>query len=124
MAAPCRVQVIRAVLDWPLGSTALLPNAALMYNMLGEAEGEAGLEVARATMARAYATPGASVHWYGKAGCSVKRKIGHVTVTAGTRSEACRRLDAVAPGAPRAAAAAAALLHVMAQRGSCRHRGP
>lgn len=93
------MQVIRALLDWPLGSTALLPSAAMMYNMLGEAEGEAGLEAARATMARAYATPGARVHWYGKAGCSVKRKIGHVNITAGTRSEACRRLDAVAPGA-------------------------
>ena len=28
-------------------------------------------------------TPGASLHWYGKAGISAGRKLGHVTITAG-----------------------------------------
>ena len=50
-------------------------------------------------MARAYKTPGASMHWYDKEGCQVKRKIGHVNITANGRPEACRRLDSVAPGA-------------------------
>lgn len=67
--------------------------------MQGSAEGEAGLAAAHALMSRAYATHGASVHWYDKADVVPKRKIGHVNITAPTRAEARRRLDAVADGA-------------------------
>lgn len=28
-------------------------------------------------------TPGAAVHWYGKAGIAAGRKLGHITITAG-----------------------------------------
>jgi Phosphoribosylaminoimidazole carboxylase C-terminal domain len=93
------VQVIRAILGWPLGSVDLLPACALMYNVLGAADGAAGVAAAQQTMARAYRTPGAAVHWYDKAGCARKRKLGHINIVADSRAEACRRLDSVAPGA-------------------------
>jgi phosphoribosylaminoimidazole carboxylase len=50
-------------------------------------------------MTRAYATPAASVHWYCKDAVAPQRKIGHVNIVGPTRSEARRRLEAVAPGA-------------------------
>ena len=93
------LQALRAILSWPLGSVDLLPACTFMYNLLGQADGEEGLELARQTMARAYKTPGAAMHWYDKEGCQRKRKIGHVNIIANGRPEACRRLDSVAPGA-------------------------
>ena len=36
---------IRAVLGWPLGDTSLTSGSAVMLNLLGEAEGEAGVSV-------------------------------------------------------------------------------
>ena len=46
-----------------------------MLNLLGEAEGEAGVRIAHELMAKAYATPGVNVHWYDKAGMSKGRKV-------------------------------------------------
>ena len=37
-----------------------------MLNLLGEAEGEAGVRLAHELMAKAYRMSGAKVHWYGK----------------------------------------------------------
>ena len=45
-----------------------------MLNLLGEADGEAGLRAAHAAIGRALAVPGASVHWYGKEEVKTKRK--------------------------------------------------
>ena len=92
-------QVLRAILGWPLGSTELKPACALMYNLIGAADGDDGVALARQAMARAVSTPGASLHWYDKAGCREKRKIGHVNLVAASRAEALRRLELVAPGA-------------------------
>jgi phosphoribosylaminoimidazole carboxylase len=96
------LQVLRAILGWPLGSVALLPNTALMYNVIGQADGDAdgdaGVCAAHGIMARAYCTPGASMHWYDKAGFREKRKIGHINIVAASRAEACRRLESVASG--------------------------
>lgn len=70
-----------------------------LLRVQGSADGDAGVEAAHALMSRAYATPGASVHWYDKADVVAQRKIGHVNISAPTRAEARRRLDAVVEGA-------------------------
>ena len=68
-------QHVRAVLGWPLGSTALRSPAA-MANVLGTGPPR------RARLAGVDAvlrTPGASLHWYGKREVRPLRKMGHVT---------------------------------------------
>ena len=87
-------QHVRCVLGLPLGSTALRVPAAAMINILGAAPTAAELESAGgdaaaaaraatwAPLCRALAVPGASLHWYDKAGAIVPgRKLGHVTIT-------------------------------------------
>lgn len=65
---------VRAVLDWPLGETALVAPAVACTNVLGES----GLDPRR-HLAAALAVPGASVQLYGKTP-EPGRKLGHVTV--------------------------------------------
>ncbi len=75
---------VRAVLGWPLGSTAMVAPAAVMVNLLGTAKATGhphGLE-------RALAVPGAHVHIYGKAMSGAGRKMGHVTALGATLNEA------------------------------------
>lgn len=96
-------QHLRAVLGWPLGDPSLRGSgaggvggeSAIMLNILGAADGDAGVVQAHETMARAYATPGASVHWYGKDGVAKGRKVGHVTILGRSRAEARARLARV-----------------------------
>ena len=64
---------LRAVLDWPLGSTRLVAPAVAMVNVLGQ-----GVDLATANLPRALDVDGASVHLYGKEE-RLGRKIGHVT---------------------------------------------
>ncbi|HEX2909678.1 MAG TPA: 5-(carboxyamino)imidazole ribonucleotide synthase [Chloroflexia bacterium] len=69
--------LLRAILDLPLGSTELIAPAA-MVNLLGQnkrTDGPDGLE-------QALAVPGANVHLYGKAESRPGRKMGHVTALA------------------------------------------
>lgn len=89
----------RAILGWPLGDTSLNTGCAIMLNLIGEADDEEGERIAHERMARAYKTPGCKVHWYGKAGIKVGRKVGHINVVAKTREEARRRLAAIDPEA-------------------------
>jgi len=75
---------VRAVLGWPLGSTALRSPAAAMVNLLAPAEGPGrplGLE-------DALRVPGAHVHLYGKTRSAPGRKMGHVTALGATSDEA------------------------------------
>ncbi|MCL4179759.1 MAG: 5-(carboxyamino)imidazole ribonucleotide synthase [Verrucomicrobia bacterium] len=75
---------VRAVLGWPLGSTALRSPAAAMVNLLAAAEGPGrppGLE-------DALRVPGAHVHLYGKTRSAPGRKMGHVTALGATADEA------------------------------------
>jgi 5-(carboxyamino)imidazole ribonucleotide synthase len=75
---------VRAVLGWPLGSTAMVAPAAVMINLLGSSAGPGtpqGLE-------SALAIPGAHVHIYGKAKSGVGRKMGHITALGQTVSAA------------------------------------
>jgi 5-(carboxyamino)imidazole ribonucleotide synthase len=65
---------IRAVLDWPLGDTAMRAPVAATVNVLGADDGDVA-----ARLPAALAVPGAHVHLYGKAS-RPGRKLGHVTV--------------------------------------------
>ncbi|KAF8073186.1 ADE2 [Scenedesmus sp. PABB004] len=96
---------LRAVLGWPLGDTGLNVGSCLMLNMLGEADGEPGVAAAHALMAAAYATPGASVHWYDKPGMRAGRKIGHINVVAPDAATGRARLARLDPSAAAALAA-------------------
>jgi 5-(carboxyamino)imidazole ribonucleotide synthase len=69
---------LRAVLGWPLGSTAMRAPAAVMVNTLGRREGPVGPEHARPALAVA----GAAMHFYGKRQGRIGRKMGHVTALA------------------------------------------
>lgn len=83
---------VRAVLGWPLGSTAMVAPAAVMVNLLGERRSPgrpAGLE-------RALAVPGAHVHIYGKAMSGAGRKMGHVTALGNSMDQALAAAQAAA----------------------------
>ncbi|MFB6247108.1 MAG: 5-(carboxyamino)imidazole ribonucleotide synthase [Salinibacter sp.] len=87
---------VRAVLDWPLGSTALRAPHAVMVNVLGTREGTP----ARAdTLPDALAVEGATPHIYGKPDVRPGRKMGHVTALGAdpqdTRARAERAADAI-----------------------------
>ncbi|KAH9619304.1 hypothetical protein KSS87_022095 [Heliosperma pusillum] len=74
-------QHLRAVVGLPLGDSSLKTPAAIMYNILGEDEGERGFFLAHQLMRRALNVPGASVHWYDKSDIKKQRKMGHITIT-------------------------------------------
>ncbi len=76
---------IRAITGLPLGNTRLI-RPTVMVNILGE-EDSNGPAVVKG-LYDVMKIKGASVHIYGKAESKPKRKMGHVTVTADTLSEA------------------------------------
>lgn len=85
-ACPCSQfeNHIRAILGWPLGSSAMRAPAAAMVNLLGDSDGlamPAGLEAA-------FAIEGAHIHIYGKSRSAKGRKMGHVTALGPTPAEA------------------------------------
>lgn len=82
-------QQARAISGLPLGSPNLL-RPAVMWNLLGD------LWVDPATppdWTPVLATPGATLHLYGKSGARPGRKMGHVTFIAATREEAIQRAN-------------------------------
>ncbi|KAG2498284.1 hypothetical protein HYH03_003545 [Edaphochlamys debaryana] len=88
---------VRAVLGWPLGETRLTAGSAIMLNLLGEADGDEGVRMAHQIMGKAYATPGCKVHWYGKDGMKLGRKVGHINIIAESREEARAKLGQLDP---------------------------
>ncbi|HSV74037.1 MAG TPA: 5-(carboxyamino)imidazole ribonucleotide synthase [Chthonomonadales bacterium] len=89
---------VRAVLGWPLGSTAMRAPAAAMVNLLASADGPGTPQ----GLADALRVAGAHVHIYGKTRSAPGRKMGHVTVLSATtdgalevarRAAACIRFD-------------------------------
>jgi 5-(carboxyamino)imidazole ribonucleotide synthase len=85
-------QHLRAILNLPLGNTALL-HASAMINLLGE-EGYAG--VARIEGLReALALEGVHLHLYGKKVTKPFRKMGHITVLAAHARELREKVTAV-----------------------------
>ncbi|XP_023550034.1 phosphoribosylaminoimidazole carboxylase, chloroplastic-like isoform X1 [Cucurbita pepo subsp. pepo] len=73
-------QHLRAVLGLPLGDPSMITPAAIMYNILGEEEGEPGFYIANQLMQRALSISGAFVHWYNKPEMRKQRKMGHITI--------------------------------------------
>ncbi|KAG5404438.1 hypothetical protein IGI04_010557 [Brassica rapa subsp. trilocularis] len=73
-------QHLRAVVGLPLGDPSMRTPASIMYNILGEDDGEAGFRLAHRLIARALSVPGASVHWYDKPEMRKQRKMGHITL--------------------------------------------
>ncbi|XP_048562338.1 phosphoribosylaminoimidazole carboxylase, chloroplastic isoform X2 [Triticum urartu] len=73
-------QHLRAILGLPLGDPAMKAPAAIMYNILGEDEGDSGFVLAHQLIKRALNIPGASVHWYAKPEIRKQRKMGHITI--------------------------------------------
>ena len=69
--------LLRAILDLPLGSTELTAPAA-MVNLLGQNQREGGPD----GLEQALAVKGASIHLYNKAESCPGRKMGHVTALA------------------------------------------
>jgi 5-(carboxyamino)imidazole ribonucleotide synthase len=86
-ANPCSQyeQMLRAILDLPLGAVSPVRPAA-MVNLLGE-EGARGPAVYPG-VERAFALPGVSVHLYGKTETRPFRKMGHVTAVADSVEQA------------------------------------
>ncbi|KAL3520935.1 hypothetical protein ACH5RR_019084 [Cinchona calisaya] len=73
-------QHLRAVVGLPLGDPSMKTPAAIMYNILGEDEGEPGFLMAHQLIQRALGIPGAAVHWYDKPEMRKQRKMGHITI--------------------------------------------
>ncbi|CAM8955413.1 unnamed protein product [Rhodiola kirilowii] len=88
-------QHLRAVVGLPLGDTSMKTPAAIMYNILGEDEGERGFSLARQLIRRALTIPGASVHWYDKPDIRRQRKVGHITIVGPSMGSVEARLDTI-----------------------------
>ncbi|XP_062215696.1 phosphoribosylaminoimidazole carboxylase, chloroplastic-like isoform X2 [Phragmites australis] len=86
-------QHLRAILGLPLGDPSMKAPAAIMYNILGEDEGEAGFILAHQLIERALNIPGASVHWYAKPEMRKQRKMGHITIVGHSKVSVKERLD-------------------------------
>lgn len=78
---------VRAVLGWPLGSTAMHAPAAVMINLLGAGPGPGFPD----GLPNALAVQGAAVHLYGKTTSARGRKMGHVTALGDTLDSAMAR---------------------------------
>ncbi len=90
---------VRATLGLPLGDTNLKVNHIMMLNILGEADGKRGEQLAGELIDHALATPGCSVHWYDKSGVTKGRKIGHINIVGKSMQEVRDRLRALDPKA-------------------------
>ncbi|MCL7036707.1 hypothetical protein MKW94_010495 [Papaver nudicaule] len=88
-------QHLRAVLGLPLGNPLMKTPAAIMYNLLGEEEGERGFALAHQLIGRALSIPGASVHWYNKPEMRKQRKMGHITIVGSTMAIVENKLNSL-----------------------------
>ncbi|KPQ39140.1 MAG: phosphoribosylaminoimidazole carboxylase ATPase subunit PurK [Phormidium sp. OSCR] len=70
-------QILRAVCDFPLGSTAMTSPAAVMVNLLGFETAKSDYHEKRDRLCE---FPNAHLYWYGKRQSRPGRKLGHVTV--------------------------------------------
>ena len=85
-------QLLRAILDLPLGSTELTSHS-VMLNLLGE-PGYAG-QVYYEGFAECLAIEGVKIHLYGKKSTRPYRKMGHVTILGKSVEEAFAKADKV-----------------------------
>lgn len=82
-------QHIRAITNLPLRSTAFLPKAVVMKNILGTHTGPGvvqGLE-------KVLKIEGVSIHMYNKHESRIGRKLGHITVVGSSISECLRKAE-------------------------------
>ncbi|XP_028770714.1 phosphoribosylaminoimidazole carboxylase, chloroplastic isoform X2 [Neltuma alba] len=91
-------QHLRAVVGLPLGDTSMKTPAAVMYNVLGEEEGEPGFHLAHQLIERALTIPRATVHWYDKPEMRRQRKMGHITIVGPSLSNIERNLAIMVEG--------------------------
>ncbi|KAI8076435.1 phosphoribosylaminoimidazole carboxylase [Gilbertella persicaria] len=93
---------MRAVLDMPLGSTAMKVPASIMVNILGENE---DMESCYKPCHEALLADGATIHLYGKKACRAGRKMGHITLVGDSMMQVQKNLkpilEAIEPGVER-----------------------
>lgn len=77
-------QHVRAVCNWPLGSTELL-KPAVMVNILGEHQAEV---IKKIPMLHNW-----KIHLYGKKEAKIKRKMGHVTILRSSIEDALKEIE-------------------------------
>lgn len=85
-------QQLRAIFNFPLGSTRL-KTPAVMVNLLGEADARGAVKYEG--MTRCMAIDGVKIHLYGKKDVRPFRKMGHATVLAPSLSEAMEKASIV-----------------------------
>ncbi|KAM6577066.1 hypothetical protein CsatB_028903 [Cannabis sativa] len=88
-------QHLRAVVGLPLGNPSMKTPAAIMYNILGEDEGDRGFSLAHQLIGRALGITGATVHWYDKPEMRKQRKMGHITIVGPSKADVEKRLDSL-----------------------------
>jgi phosphoribosylaminoimidazole carboxylase len=93
---------MRAILDMPLGSTALKVPASIMVNILGE---NTDMEACYKPCQEALLVDGATIHLYGKKECRAGRKMGHITLVGESMMKVQENLkpilNAIEPGVER-----------------------
>ncbi|KAI9262160.1 phosphoribosylaminoimidazole carboxylase [Phascolomyces articulosus] len=83
---------MRAILDMPLGSTAMKVPASIMVNILGSST---DMVECYKPCHEALVTDGATIHLYGKKECRAGRKMGHITVVGESMMQAQERLKPI-----------------------------
>ena len=83
---------MRAILDMPLGSTAMKVPASIMVNILGSST---DMVECYKPCQEALVTEGATIHLYGKKECRAGRKMGHITVVGESMMQAQERLKPI-----------------------------
>ena len=86
-------QQLRIVAGLPMGSADLKVPGALMVNLLGFDHVPSEYAQQREALAQ---LPGASLHWYGKQGGGLGRKLGHLTLTLEAADPMARTAEAMA----------------------------
>ncbi len=84
---------VRAVLNLPLGSTAMVKPAAVMINLLGKKEGPGIVDDYR----EALKDESMHLHIYGKEKSRLGRKMGHITMLGGNSQTILNRLKKIEP---------------------------
>lgn len=75
-------QLLRAVLNLPLGATSITDHSLMMNLIEPAANG-----ISHAALAKVLSIKGAHLHWYGKAGGRPGRKMGHITIVGHSEEE-------------------------------------
>lgn len=73
-------QHLRCITGMPLGSAAMKVPCSIMINIIGQGEGEEGMQKTLSICHDALLEEGATIHLYGKKECKKGRKMGHVTL--------------------------------------------